>query len=256
MKSKKSLKRVLILSILINIILFTAGGYFVAKKAYFSYLRHKTKYRYTKNTTTKKSDYFERVSLFRILPDNENDIYFVGDSITASAEWHELTSLPEAKNRGICGDDTEGILHRLDEIVAGKPKKIFMMCGINNIQNRTPISRSIAEYARILSIIQEKCPDSKVYVESILPVNSRKYERKFYPLHPRIHMPTRAEVRIFNKALAEMAERYRNMRFINLHSLVNVTGDLIDDYTDDGLHLNAKGMQVWTLVLKPYLTDP
>lgn len=164
-----------------------------------------------------------------------------------------MTGIPEAKNRGISGDDTSGILYRIDEIIEGKPKKVFIMCGINDIQKGHPINQAISKYSEILSIISQKSPNTHVYVQSILPINPQKYRLKILPDHPYIHIPDRSEVIRFNKSISKLTLQYRNYQFIDLSSLVNSNGDLCVDFTDDGLHLNAKGMQAWVRSLRQYL---
>ena len=57
--------------------------------------------------------YQQRVSHFKLIPVNENDIVFVGNSITDGAEWSELFNDMTIKNRGISGDFSAGILHRI-----------------------------------------------------------------------------------------------------------------------------------------------
>ena len=60
--------------------------------------------------------YHQRVSHFRTLPITKNDIIFVGNSISDGAEWSELFSNSQIKNRGISGDFSAGVLNRIDEI--------------------------------------------------------------------------------------------------------------------------------------------
>ena len=59
-----------------------------------------------------------RVSLFRVLPDVEGEVIFLGDSITEGCAWNELTGLPHVLNRGISGDTAWGLLARVDEVAA------------------------------------------------------------------------------------------------------------------------------------------
>ena len=58
--------------------------------------------------------YDQRELLFESLPTSENDIIFLGNSITDGGEWNELFQNANCKNRGISADVTEGVLNRLE----------------------------------------------------------------------------------------------------------------------------------------------
>ena len=77
------------------------------------------------DSTYRPGNYDQKVANFRSYPNSKKDIVFLGNSITDYGEWTELLQLPEAKNRGISGDITFGILERLDEVTEGSPAKIF-----------------------------------------------------------------------------------------------------------------------------------
>lgn len=77
--------------------------------------------------------YDQRATLFETLPTSKDDIIFLGNSITNGCEWAELLGNAHAKNRGISGDTTNGVLDRLHVITAGKPSKVFLLIGINDL---------------------------------------------------------------------------------------------------------------------------
>ena len=45
--------------------------------------------------------YYQRSTLFDVLPVNPSDIIMLGNSLTNGGEWHELLGMPNVKNRGI-----------------------------------------------------------------------------------------------------------------------------------------------------------
>ena len=56
-----------------------------------------------------------------------------------------------------------------------------------------------------------------------------------------------------NEGLQQLAVKY-HITLIPLHDhFLDAQGRLNAEWTLDGLHLNAKGYQVWKTVLKPYL---
>src|SRR5690349_13279539 len=78
--------------------------------------------------------YKQRVEYFNKMPHVKNEIVFLGNSITERGEWQEILSGYRCPivNRGVGGDNSFGILARMDEILAAKPKAIFLMDGIND----------------------------------------------------------------------------------------------------------------------------
>jgi Lysophospholipase L1 and related esterases len=79
--------------------------------------------------------YDQRATLFENLPITPSDIVFLGNSLTDGCEWAELFENPHIKNRGISGDVVLGIYDRIDPILKGKPAKIFLLTGINDVSH-------------------------------------------------------------------------------------------------------------------------
>lgn len=125
--------------------------------------------------------YHQRLSLFQSIPNpplTKGDIIFLGNSINDGAEWNELfTNKGEKhadsriKNRGISGDITAGVIHRLAEITRRKPAKVFLMIGINDLGRGLTPDSVVKNILLINDYLQQESPGTKVFIESILPVN-------------------------------------------------------------------------------------
>ncbi len=127
----------------------------------------------TNNDSSYETTYYnQKVTLFNLLPNTKNEIIFLGNSITDIGEWAEIWKNHNVKNRGISGDNTFGVLARLDEVLSSKPKKIFIMIGINDIAKNTPDSVIVANYKKIIDIITGQSPKTTIIVQSILPTNN------------------------------------------------------------------------------------
>jgi len=127
--------------------------------------------------------YDQRRSFFEAMPIEKNEIILLGDSITNCANWDELFPNKKIVNRGISGDITLGVLDRMEEIVKRKPKKIFILIGINDISIDLDKSIILTNYQAIISKIKKDNPKTIVYVQSILPTNDafdtfKKHQRK------------------------------------------------------------------------------
>lgn len=187
--------------------------------------------------------YHKRLAEFKKETVEKGKIIFLGNSITEGGQWHQLTDNKTRINRGIGGDVTFGILNRLDEVIAREPSKVFILIGINDISKDFPDAVIINNYKKILSTIKLKLPGTKVYVQSVLPVNPS------YPKFPQ-HYDKGDHVISVNKLLKELVSN-EGVTFINLYPLfLDKNGNMEAKYTNDGLHLNAEGYKIWNEYLK------
>ncbi len=178
--------------------------------------------------------YKHRRDHFRQLPNGNKEILFLGDSITDNAEWSELFGNDRRiKNRGIGGDDTKGVLNRLDEVTESQPSKLFLMIGTNDLAYGRTVEEIIEYYEMILRTIKKDSPHTEVYVQSILPVDDLFH----------INRPNR-EIDRINASIERIAAEYE-YPYIDLNPLFKEDGQLSKKYSVDGLHLNAEGYALW-----------
>jgi lysophospholipase L1-like esterase len=190
-----------------------------------------------------REHYIERLAEFRIEPVVKGKIIFLGNSITEGGQWHQLTDNDSRINRGIGGDVTFGILNRLDDIIVREPAKLFILIGINDISKDFPDAVIINNYKKIIQEIKSKTPSTKIYVQSLLPVNP------LYPKFPQ-HYDKSSHVLSVNKLLKDLAASEK-VSFIDLYPLFLDKQNLLDaKLTSDGLHLNAEGYKIWVNYLK------
>ena len=113
--------------------------------------------------------YYQRATLFEKLPIDSDDIVFLGNSITNGCEWHELFNNPNIKNRGISSDVSMGVYDRLDPIIKGKPAKIFLMIGINDIAHHLSTDSTVKNITKIIRKIKKEAPSTRLYIQSLFP---------------------------------------------------------------------------------------
>lgn len=193
--------------------------------------------------------YQQKLSLFRALPNTPNEIIFLGNSITDGGEWAELFDNQNIKNRGISGDTTFGVLNRLDEVVSF-PSKIFLMIGISDLALGIDKDLILQNIEKIVDSIHEKSPKTKVYVESLLPVNS---DFKKFPNHT----SKTKEIQYINEKLEQWCNNTHSAEFIDLYTsfLEDKIDKLKPEYTNDGLHLTAKGYLHWKSLIEKFITE-
>jgi len=187
--------------------------------------------------------YDQRKAYFEALPKENDGIIFLGNSITHWGDWAELLKTPKAKNRGIAGDISFGIVNRLDGIIAEKPTKIFIMIGVNDIGRKIPLSVTLTNYRKIIKRLQSVLPRARLFVQSVLPINEKLINRTYYT-------GTNTEIRTMNIALKKLASD-SNVTYVDLYSQVaNDKGEMPAAYTYDGIHLTASAYILWTNFLR------
>lgn len=200
----------------------------------------------TANPDYRPGAYTVKSAQFRSYPNSRKDIIFLGNSITAGTDWSELLRNPHCRNRGISGDITYGILARLDEVTEGQPAKVFLLIGINDIQHNTPDSMIIANYRKIVQTIKSASPRTKIYAQTLLPVNNTFTQFKN-------HYNKDEHIAAVNAGIRKIAAEEK-VTCIELNkAFQDAEGKLDKKLTMDGLHLNAEGYKVWAGMLKPYL---
>ena len=191
--------------------------------------------------------YNQRLSLFEKMPDTKGEIIFLGNSITDGGEWCELLGNPKAKNRGISGDTTDGVLFRLNEVTRSKPAKVFLLIGVNDLSKGVSRDTVYSNIRRIAQKIRKDSPKTKVYIQSILPVNES------FGLFKN-HTNKTADVLWVNAQLKTWCEK-EQVQYVDLYSrFKSPDSELLNpQLTNDGLHLKGDGYLLWIDILKPFI---
>lgn len=190
--------------------------------------------------------YARRATLFDLLPVYSSDIIMLGNSLTDGAEWNELFDNCHVKNRGIVGDIIPGFFERLEPILKGQPRKIFIMGGVNDISHGVSADSIVSAMTQVVTTIQARCPKTEIYVQSMLPFNN---DVRLWKL-----LKGREQVVVDgNKGLESMCQ-HLGVTFINLYPLfVGENGKMKPEYTNDGLHLMGGAYLIWRDALLPYI---
>lgn len=193
------------------------------------------------------SYYDRKVSLFELLPINSNDIVFLGNSITDGGEFQELLNMPNVKNRGISSDVISGVEKRTAQVMLGKPKKLFLLIGINDVSHNLTVKQLATRYERLVKNIRMLSPSTEVYLQSVMPVNNdfKRYKSL---------VGKEKTIKAFNKEIERIAKA-NGCTFIDLTPALAdpSTGKLRRSFTNDGLHLTGAGYKAWMNVVKPYI---
>ena len=184
---------------------------------------------------------------------SDEQVYlFLGDSITDFYDLKKYYGDMESYkiiNSGISGDKTYQIMNDIENrVFKYNPDKIVLLIGINQVELESveTVSNSIID---LINKIQEKLPNTFIYLESLYPINSSVGGSTA------VYKDTKNVIEI-NKKIESFAANNGNVMFIDMYQyLRNNESDLDRNYTEDGLHLNEKGYQIVTDVLKQIIFE-
>jgi lysophospholipase L1-like esterase len=197
------------------------------------------------DSTFRPGNYAQKLAQFRSYPNRTTDIVFLGNSIMDYTDWNELLQLNEARNRGISGDISFGVLERLDEVTEGKPAKVFVLIGINDIARNIPDSIILDNYKKIIQRIKKESPSTKIYFNTLLPVNHTFTDRN--------HFNKDEHILFVNSELKKLGAAEK-ITVIEIHPyFLDAENRLDKKYTYDGLHPNQEGYLKWSTILQPYV---
>jgi lysophospholipase L1-like esterase len=165
-------------------------------------------------------------------------IVFVGDSRIEWGAWTEMLARGDISNRGIAGDTTSGVLDRLRSSVPTDGVVCVVQVGVNDLSRGLPVATVLAHYQSILTyLLRER--RAQVILTSIILVRQDLSE-----LNKRI-----AEC---NRRLSELGSSMGAI-WLDLNEELAPLAYLAGEYSDDGVHLNAKGYDQICRTLRPLL---
>lgn len=228
------------MSLLLNIGLLTA---FVGKRVYYAKLSGSNSTTVNDSIVTYsynkiKADN-ETVKFFRELPNDTSDIVFLGTSLTQAFPLQEMFGNVHLRNRGIGGNTSRDILNRLEEVTEGKPEKIFLEVGTNDITKGFPMDTLIHNVKKIVYMIRKETPKTSIYIQSVLPTAFGQ-------------ATANPKIKEYNELIQAFCET-NNIPFIDLHRAFYLDGSMNKSLTTDGIHLKGAGYYVWSNCLKKYL---
>lgn len=177
-------------------------------------------------------------------------IVFAGDSITDRYDLNQYYQYDNKLiiNSGISGYKTTNMINRFHNLIEQhQADKLFLMIGTNDLGAGTENDVVVNNIKTIIEMIKEKSSKTKIYLESIYPVNSGK--------RPTDKNRNNEDIRYINEQLKKYCVE-NSIVYLDIYSILqDVNGDLKTEYTEDGLHLNDAGYDVITNYLKPYVEE-
>ena len=183
-------------------------------------------------------------------------VLFLGDSITegwtkAPHIWEHYYAKWQPANFGIGGDNTQHVIWRIanGELDGLHPKVVVVMIGTNNAGTNDAAEIAAAD-RKIVALIREKIPATKVLLLGIFPRGPRKNTNgSIDPWEKRMEI-----IRAVNADLAKLDDG-ASVRFLDLtEKFLGQDGKIPFSIMPEQLHPNAAGYQIWADAMQPLLT--
>ncbi|WP_026400260.1 GDSL-type esterase/lipase family protein [Acholeplasma equifetale] len=178
---------------------------------------------------------------------------FLGDSMIEYFKVNDYFPKKYVLNRGIAGATTKLIIENIDNILGSiKTNKIFISIGSNDLILLEEKEEKIKEnIKKVFEVLNERFHNPKIYYLSTTPVvkTTSKVYKKIY-----VAGRTNEENKKINEFVQSLIRNYPNIEFINqFDELTDEEGYLKEDLTPDGIHLNKKGYDIYSLNIKKYI---
>lgn len=152
----------------------------------------------------------------------------MGDSISeAFTEFDILNASSVIAKIGVELDELDTQIAKAEKL---NPQIIFLSYGMNDIiATKGDTKEFVKQYDALLKELQKTLPDTKIFVNSIFPVQEQEIERE----------PSFEKLPDYNEALRELCDK-RQIAFID-------NTDLVSDsyYEEDGVHFKASFYPYW-----------
>lgn len=173
----------------------------------------------------------------------------LGDSLTLWFPPERLSGDRQWLNQGISGENTSGLLNRLNLLEALQPQTIFVMIGINDLIKGSEDTEVLDHYQKLLEGLKTQQPNAEIVVQSILPHGG---DRLTVVDRTQVLQVSNERIVQLNRKLETLAKQ-QDVEFLNLAPIfTDRDGLLRAELSTDGLHLNSQGYAVWQAAMQTF----
>lgn len=158
----------------------------------------------------------------------EVDTVMLGDSLIEGGLWSEIFPGARIANRGVGGDTTRRVLDRIHQVEPLKPKRVFLLVGLNDLARNVPVDQTLSNYTEIVARLQAM--GAQVFVISVV--------------RPRGTDGLANQVVALNAELRVIADAH-GCRYIDLDAAMSDENGIRPENTYDDTHFSAVGYRVF-----------
>ena len=173
---------------------------------------------------------------------SKETIVFTGSS--SIRFWKDVQErFPENQvlNAGFGGSQTSDLLLHLNDLVLRyRPKKVFIYEGDNDVFAKKKPKEILDTTEEIIKKLKSDNPKREIVLISAKPSLSR--------------WKLRGKYRRLNKKMKKFSEANSKVEFVDVWNPMLLGGKVREDiFVEDGLHMNAKGYEIWYQALKSFV---
>ncbi|HXU37477.1 MAG TPA: SGNH/GDSL hydrolase family protein [Blastocatellia bacterium] len=177
----------------------------------------------------------------------EMRVVFMGDSITDlwSRDAGGFFAGRPYINRGISGQTTPQMLIRFrPDVIALQPKVVVILAGTNDLAGNTgPMTLAMTEDNLTTMAELARAHGIRVVFASLLPVSDYGHNREGKPIRQTERRPP-SQIKSLNEWIKRYAGENGSVYLDYFSAMVDESGMLKKELSDDGLHPNAAGYAV------------
>jgi lysophospholipase L1-like esterase len=178
-------------------------------------------------------------------PPQKGGIVFVGSSTIRL--WDTATYFPDLNiiNRGFGGSELSDAVRYVDRIVTPyEPRLVVVYSGDNDISAGQTSEDVAVQFERFARAVHARLPQTRILLIAVKPSLLRWTQID--------------RMRMANAIMRAYCERDDRLAFIDFDTLMLGWDEKPrrELFVEDGLHLSAQGYQLWSTVLRPWLTEP
>ena len=178
-----------------------------------------------------------------------DDAAFVGDSRTdgfmlysgigtgenLAANGVSIFRLAERKSLTIDGEKYTP----LEALALKQYGKIYIALGVNELGYYDPEDFAVV-YGQVIDAIRACQPDARLYIQSIIPVNTGKCKANDIPYYV-----TNENITAYNAVLPSLCQE-KKLRLVGIpDALLDDAGEMTSDLSADGVHMKKSGYGLW-----------
>lgn len=168
-------------------------------------------------------------------------VVIAGDAHVEAGPWSELFG-GLVYNRGIAGDDLDGLLGRLDAVVSAGPARLFLWIGAEDVHQGCPAAVVADRYAALLARVRALSPATDLVLVALPPFGASVAES---PRKNVVVVETNTKLR---QLAAEFGAAYADVHGL----LAGDDGALESGYSFDGERLWLSAYPHVAAVLQPF----
>ncbi len=195
-----------------------------------------------------KEDYYqEDINKFKDqdlidFPENVEVLFTGSSSIRFWNSLEEDMRPLKVLNRGFGGAHIVHVNYHFEDVVSRyNPQAIVFFCGTNDITALKTAKETVEDFKIFQNKVRTNLPNVPIFVIGIKPTPAREYIEE--------------EELEYNKLIADLAAEDELLSFIDIwDAMLSEEGERIPElFVEDGLHINAKGYEIWTKLVRENL---